>query len=668
MNPQSDEQRILQLRQVINDHNYKYYVLSKPVISDFEFDQLLKELMDLEAVHPELYDPDSPSQRVGSDRNLEFEQVKHVYPMLSLGNTYSCEELTEFYNRIKKVITEEVELVCELKYDGASISLTYENGKLTQALTRGDGDKGDNVINNVRTIRSIPLQLHGSDFPERFVVRGEVFLPRAGFEKMNKEREKAGEPLFANPRNAAAGTLKTQNSSLVAKRPLDCYLYNLLGDDLPFDSHYENLLKAKEWGLKIPEYITKCRSLDEVFKFIEYWDNERKKLPFEIDGVVIKVNSYDQQDRLGFTAKTPRWAIAYKYKAEQAITRLISIDFQVGRTGAITPVANLTPVKLAGTTVKRASLHNADQIELLDIRLGDYVFIEKGGEIIPKVVGIDKTKRELFSRPLIFIDYCPECNTRLIRREGEARHFCPNETGCPPQIKGKIEHFVNRRAMDIGMAEATITQLYDCGLIKDVADLYEIKKENLLQLERFADKSADNLIKSIENSKNIPFERVLYALGIRYVGETVAKKLAVHFKSIENLMSASLEDLQQAEEIGIKIAESIADYFKIEKNRQIIQRLKNAGLKFKIDGESSVVISNKLEGKSFVVSGVFSNYSRDEIKSLIEINGGKNVGSVSSKTDFILAGENMGPAKLEKARDLGIKIISEVEFIEMINN
>lgn len=667
MNPQPDEIRILQLRKVINEHNYKYYVLSQPTISDFEFDQLLKELIDLETIHPELLDPDSPSQRVGDDRNRDFEQIKHDYPMLSLGNTYSREELTDFHNRIKKVIPEEVEYICELKYDGTSISLTYENGKLIQALTRGDGDKGDNVINNVRTIRSIPLQLHGTDYPMKFVIRGEVFLPVAGFEKMNKEREKAGEPLFANPRNAAAGTLKIQNSALVAKRPLDCYLYYLLGENLPFGTHYENLKKAREWGLKIPEYVTKCKSLDEVFNFINYWDTERKKLPFETDGVVIKVNNYNQQRRLGFTAKIPRWAIAYKFKAEQAVTRLISVSYQVGRTGAITPVANLTPVKLAGTTVKRASLHNADQIELLDIRIDDSVYIEKGGEIIPKVVGIDKSQRGIFSKPLIFIESCPECNTRLIRKDGEARHFCPNETGCPPQIKGKIEHFVSRRAMDIGMAEATIDQFYNHGLIKDVADLYTIQKEDLMRLERFADKSAENLIKSIEESKNVPFERVLYALGIRYVGETVAKKLALHFKSVDNLTKASLEELQEAEEIGIKIAESIADHFKNEKNRKIIERLKDSGLRFETEEKVNAIVSNKLDGRSFVISGIFTKFSRDEFKVLIEQNGGKNAGSVSSKTDYILAGDNMGPSKLEKAKNLGIKIIGEEEFLTMIS-
>jgi DNA ligase (NAD+) len=665
MTLQTNEQRIIQLRKTIDEHNYRYYVLSLPSISDFEFDQLMKELIDLEMLHPELFDPDSPSQRVGNDLNRDFEQLRHDYPMLSLGNTYSQEEIIEFHNRIKKIVPEDVEYVCELKYDGTSISLTYEYGKLTQALTRGDGEKGDNVINNVRTIRSIPLQLIGAGYPDKLIARGEIFMPHAGFEKLNKERETAGEPLFANPRNAAAGTLKIQNSSLVAKRPLDCYLYNLISEELSFGTHYENLQKAKEWGLKIPPDITLCKSIDEVFEFITLWETKRKTLPFETDGVVIKVNNYNQQRRLGFTAKIPRWAIAYKYKAEQALTRLLSVDYQVGRTGAITPVANLAPVKLAGTTVKRASLHNADQVDLLDIRIDDFVYIEKGGEIIPKVVGVDKARRELFSRPMQFPVYCPECNTPLLRKEGEARHFCPNETGCPPQIKGKIAHFVSRRAMDIGMAEATIDQLYRHGLIIDVADLYSLKKEELINLERFAEKSAGNLVMSIDQSKKVPFERVLYALGIRYVGETVAKKLARHFGSVEAIAAASPEELQQAEEIGIKIAESIADFFKNEKNTDVIARLKTAGVQFAIL-EKKEVSENRLGGKSFVISGVFSKFSREELKEMIEKYGGKNSGSVSAKTDYILAGENMGPAKLEKARNLGIQIVSEDEFLKII--
>ncbi len=662
-----EEHRIIQLRETLNEHNYRYYVLSQPSISDFEYDQLMKELIELETAHHEFFDANSPSQRVGNDINRDFKQIPHTYPMLSLGNTYSREELTEFHNRIVKIIGEKVTYVCELKYDGASISLTYENGELSQALTRGDGESGDNVINNIKTIRSIPLKISGTDFPKKFVIRGEIILPHAGFEKMNREREESGEVPFANPRNAASGTLKMQNSALVAKRPLDCFLYFLLGEDLPFDSHYENLQKAREWGFKIPEYMKKCQRLSDIFEFIDLWDRERKKLPFDIDGVVIKVNSYEQQRSLGFTAKSPRWAISYKFKAEQALTRLQSIDYQVGRTGAITPVANLEPVKLAGTTVKRASLHNADQIELLDIRIDDYVFIEKGGEIIPKVIGVDKSKRSLFSKPLKYIENCPECNTKLIRREGEAKHFCPNENGCPPQLKGKIEHFVSRKAMDIGLAEATIEQLFNQDLLKDSADLYDLKKEDLLKLERFADKSAENLIKSILESVKVPFGRVLYALGIRYVGETVAKKLANHFKNIQNLESASLEDLLNVEEIGDKIADSILEYFSSEKNRKLVSRLKDAGITFNLEENQSSKISTKLEGKSFVISGVFSKYSRDELKDLIEKHGGKNVSSVSSNTDFVLAGENMGPSKLKKAEDLGISVIGEDEFLNMIS-
>jgi DNA ligase (NAD+) len=666
MNSSSAGQRINELRQLLNEHNYRYYVLSQPSVSDYEYDMLLRELIDLETAHPEYFDPDSPSQRVGDDRNQEFTQVKHAYPMLSLGNTYSREELAEFHNRVKKAVSGEVEYVCELKYDGASISLTYEKGKLIQAVTRGDGENGDNVINNIKTIRSIPLIISGSGYPDRFVIRGEVFLPRSGFNRMNREREEIGEVPFANPRNAASGTLKIQNSSLVAKRPLDCYLYFLLGDDLPCELHYENLQKAREWGFKIPEYMKKCHTLEEVFEFIDYWDKERKNLPFDIDGVVIKVNSYEQQRMLGSTAKSPRWAIAYKFKAEQAITRLISIDYQVGRTGAITPVANLEPVKLAGTTVKRASLHNADQIEILDIRINDVVYIEKGGEIIPKVVGVDKSKREPFSQPVKYIEHCPECHTRLVRTEGEAKHYCPNEDGCPPQLKGKLEHFVSRRAMDIGLAEATIEQLFNLGLLKNVADFYELRKEDLVNLERFADKSADNLVNSIAGSVNVPFDRVLYALGIRYVGETVAKKLAAHFQNIDDLMNASFEELTGVDEIGEKIADSIIEYFRNEKHRHLIARLKAAGVTLKMKSQQPELISQKLENRSFVISGVFTGFSRDELKEMIEKHGGKNISSLSSKTDYLVAGENMGPAKLKKAQELGIQIIGEDEFLKLI--
>ncbi|MFO7657135.1 MAG: NAD-dependent DNA ligase LigA [Bacteroidales bacterium] len=666
MDPKNAELRILQLREKINEHNHNYYVLAKPSISDFEYDVLIKELMCLEAAHPEFNDPASPSQRVGSDISRNFKQLPHAYPMLSLGNTYSRQELNDFHNRIVKSLKEEVQYVCELKYDGASISITYENGRLAQALTRGDGEKGDNVIDNVKTIRSIPLQLKGDDYPEKFVVRGEIFLPHEGFEKMNREREEAGEPLFANPRNAAAGTLKIQNPKQVAGRPLDCFFYFLLGETLPFGSHYETLQKAREWGFKIPEYMKLCNTLDEVFSYIDHWDTARKKLPFDIDGVVIKVNSYEQQRKLGFTAKTPRWAISYKFRAEQELTRLLFIDYQVGRTGAITPVANLEPVKLAGTTVKRASLHNADQIALLDIRLDDYVYIEKGGEIIPKVVGVEKSKRSLFSQPVAYITACPECNTPLERKEGEAKHYCPNENGCPPQIKGRIEHFVSRRAMDIGLAEATIEQLYNQGLIKNQADLYSLKKVDLVNLERFAEKSAENLVNSISKSKEVPFERVLFALGIRYVGETVAKKLARSLRSIDNLKNAGMEKLLAVEEIGDKIAVSIIQFFKDEKNQRLIERLKDAGICFDMNEGLEEKAGNQLQGKSFVISGVFSKFSRDELKALIEKHGGTNTGSISSKTDYIVAGENMGPAKLQRAYELEIPVINENDFLKLL--
>jgi DNA ligase (NAD+) len=660
-------ERIKKLREVLNEHNYRYYVLNQPVISDFEYDKLMRELLDLESAHPEYSDPNSPSQRVGDDRNQEFKQVEHKYLMLSLSNTYSKEEIVDFDNRIRKVIHDPVEYVCEHKYDGASISLTYEKGKLMQAVTRGDGLTGDNVIANVRTIRSIPLVLSGNDYPSLFEIRGEIFLPHAGFEKMNREREETGEVPFANPRNAASGTLKIQNSSVVAKRPLDCILYYLLGEGLPFNTHYENLCKAREWGFKISEHITKCSALEQVFKFIDQWEGRRRSLPYDIDGIVIKVNSYKQQSSLGYTAKTPRWAIAYKYRAEQAATRLLSIDYQVGRTGAITPVANLEPVLLAGTKVKRASLHNADQIALLDIRINDTVFIEKGGEIIPKVVGVDKSSRQADSKPVDYIRKCPQCGTPLIRTEGEAKHYCPNEDGCPPQIKGKIEHFVSRRAMDIGLAEATIDQLYRSGLVKDVADLYSLTRESLLRLERFADKSADNLINSIENSKKVPFDRVLFALGIRYVGETVARKLARHFGSLDKLAGARFEDLTAVEEIGDKIAESIIAYFKNKKTARLHERLRAAGLKMSIGREADKKASNILQGKSIIISGVFEKYSREELKELLEKNGGRNVSSISKKTDYLLGGDNIGPSKLEKAKKMNIKIISEDDFLKMIN-
>jgi DNA ligase (NAD+) len=568
---------------------------------------------------------------------------------------------------VRKVIGDDFEYVLEIKYDGVAISLSYEKGKLKYALTRGDGEKGDLVTDNVRTIRSIPLQLRGKDWPDEFEIRGEIIIPRKQFEKMNEQRISAGEEPFANPRNAASGTLKIQNSSIVARRPLDCFLYHILGAGLPYDSHYENLIKAREWGFKVPDYLKKVRGIDGVIEFITFWDTERKKLPFGIDGVVIKVNSYKHQRSLGFTAKSPRWAIAYKFQAEQALTKLISIDLQVGRTGAITPVANLEPVFLAGTTVKRASLHNADQIELLDIRVGDSVYVEKGGEIIPKIIGVNHDLRPPGTVPFSFPPDCPDCGTPLIRNEGEAAHYCPNEYGCPTQIKGRIEHFISRRAMDIGAAEATIDLFYKNGLIKDAADLYELKADQLVHLERFAEKSAMNLIKSIEDSKKVPFDRVLYALGIRYIGETVAKKLARHFRSLDKISFATLDELLMVDEVGDRIAGSIIEYFKDPVHRDIIERLTKAGLQFSIADDEMRPASENLKGLTFVISGTFTDHSRDELKEMIIMNGGKNAGSVSSATDYLLAGENAGPAKLEKARNLKIPVISEKDFIDMIN-
>ncbi len=662
------KQKIEHLRKTIDEHNYNYYVLNNPQISDFEYDKLLEELTELEAQHPEFVDPNSPTQRVGSDINNTFEQKPHTYPMLSLGNTYSDEELTEFDRRIAKALNEPYEYVCELKYDGASISLTYENGRLKHALTRGDGEKGDDVTTNVKTIRSIPLNLRGNNFPAFFEIRGEIFMNKNKFEKLNEQREKNGEFPFANPRNATAGSLKTQQSSEVAKRPLECYLYYMLGDNLPSDKHYENLEAAKTWGLRIPEHITLVKNIDEVIEFIKAWDKKRHDLPFEIDGIVIKVNSLDQQRKLGFTAKSPRWAIAYKFKAQQVETKLLSIDYQVGRTGAITPVANLEPVPLAGTTVKRASLHNADQIALHDIRINDYVYVEKGGEIIPKVVGVNKDKRIPESVPVDYITKCPACGSDLIRKEGEAKHFCPNETGCPPQIKGKIAHFVSRKAMDINLAEATIEQLYHNGLIHDAASLYFLKKEDVLKLDRFAEKSASNLINSIENSKQVPYSRVLYALGIRYVGQTVAKTLAREFKTIDELEGATVEQLNQVNEIGEKIAESVVDFFRDPKNKEIIDKLKLAGIRMQQDEETQQEVSDKLKNKSIVISGVFKNFGRDELKALIEKHGGKNTSSLSSNTDYLVAGENMGPSKKQKAEKLGITILDEPGFMNLLES
>jgi DNA ligase (NAD+) len=666
MNPQEAKSKIDKLSYQLDAHNYNYYVLSQPSISDFEYDQLMKELIQLEHDFPEYSDENSPSQRVGSDINKEFEQVRHLYPMLSLGNTYSEEELNDFISRIKKLITEEVEYVCELKYDGVAISLTYENGKLKKAVTRGDGEFGDDVTRNVKTIRSIPLKLSYDDIPEEFEIRGEIFLPIAGFNAMNEDRKNQDEPEFANPRNAASGTLKMQNSSMVAKRPLDCILYYLPGEQLPFNSHYECLEKAREWGFKIPiEYIKKTSEITDIFEYIHYWEKERHKLPFDIDGIVIKVNSFQQQKRLGFTSKTPRWAISYKFKAEQAKTKVQSIDFQIGRTGAVTPVANLDPVQLAGTIVKRASLHNEDQIKLLDIRVGDYVFVEKGGEIIPKIVGVDKSARVEGIEEFKFISHCPECGAKLERNPDESAHYCPNTYLCPPQIKGRIEHFVSRKAMDINIAEATIDQLFRKKLLNNITDLYRLEFMQLVMLERFAEKSANNLINSIEESKSIPFQRVLYAIGIRYVGETVARKLAYHFKSMDAIMNAKLEELINVDEIGERIAKSLIEFFQFDANISVIQDLKNFGLQMEMSKDDTSR-SAALVNQSFVISGTFDKYSRDELKRLIELNGGKNISSISTKTDFLLAGENMGPAKKKKATDLGIKIINEDEFLSMI--
>ena len=665
MNQLEASERIEFLRKELNDHNYRYYVLSQPGISDFEYDTLLKELSDLESKFPDLRDENSPTNRVGSDINSQFESFPHKYPMLSLGNTYSREELEDFDTRVRKAIGDDFEYVLELKYDGVAISLNYEKGRLVKALTRGDGIRGDDVTRNVRTIKSIPLVLKGNDYPDEFEIRGEIFMTKSGFARMNQEREEEGEFTFANPRNATSGTLKMQNSAIVATRPLDCLLYYLPGDNLPFRGHYENLIKSKDWGFKVPsDYTRKVKSMDQIMEYIDHWDKARHNLPFDIDGIVIKVNSLDQQKYLGFTAKTPRWAISYKFKAEKASTKLQSVSFQVGRTGAVTPVANLDPVLLAGTTVKRASLHNEDQIKMLDIRIGDIVYVEKGGEIIPKIVGVKLEDRADNLPEFEFITNCPECGTELVRTEGEAAHYCPNSDGCPPQIKGKIEHFVSRKAMDIGLAEAKIDQLYHAGLITNISDFYHLGEEDLKKLDRFADLSANNLVKSIENSKNVPFERVLYALGIRYVGETVAKKLARHFENIDKIKAASFEDLTGVDEIGDRIALSVMEYFSDENHVNIIQRLKDSGLQFEIaqregGGES-------LRNLNFVISGSFEKYSRDEIKDMIDRNGGKNLSSVSSNTDFLVAGNKIGPAKLKKAEQLGIKIISEAELLEMI--
>lgn len=654
------------LREELNKHNYDYYVLSAPTISDFEFDKKLKELTDLETQHPEYFDPNSPSQRVGSDINKSFKQVPHKYPMLSLGNTYTEAEITDFYNRVKKALNDDFDIVCELKYDGTSISLTYINGQLTQAVTRGDGVQGDDVTANVRTIRSIPLRLHGTDYPAEFEIRGEILMPWSVFDQINKERAEQEEALFANPRNAGSGTLKQQDPKIVASRKLDSFLYYLLGEDLPTDGHYENLMKAKEWGFKISDATKKCKTLDEIFAYIHYWDKERKNLPVATDGIVLKVNSLTQQKNLGFTSKFPRWAIAFKFQAEQAVTTLESVSYQVGRTGAVTPVANLRPVKLSGTTVKRASLYNEDYINSLDLHINDQVYVEKGGEIIPKITGVDVAQRNIFDAKVDFIKDCPECGTPLVKDEGEAIYYCPNDVSCPPQIKGRIEHFLTRKAMNIAGGTETVEHLYNAGYIRNIADLYTLKWQDVSRLERWAEKSAKNLIDSIHASVSVPYERVLFALGIRYVGETVAKKLALAFPDIDLLQAATIEDLTQVDEIGDRIAQSIVKYFSNPNNLEVINKLRTFGLQFELSESIIAQRTEKLKGLSIVISGTFEKYSRDEYKSMIEQNGGKNSGSISSKTSYVLAGDNMGPAKLEKAKSLGIPIINEDDFLKML--
>ena len=659
---------IQNLREELNQHNYNYYVLDQPTISDYEFDLKLAQLQNLENQHPEFFDESSPTQRVGGAITKNFETVVHEHRMYSLDNSYSKEDLLEWEKRIQKVLGDvPLEYTCELKYDGASISITYENGKLKRAVTRGDGFQGDDVTNNIKTIKSIPLQLKGN-YPPKFDVRGEIILPFAGFEKMNQELIEIGETPYSNPRNTASGSLKLQDSTEVAKRPLDCLLYFLIGNQLPFNSQFESLETARAWGFKAPKEAKLASNLDQVFQFIDYWDTHRHNLPYETDGVVVKVNSFQYQEELGFTAKSPRWAIAYKFKSEQVATRLNSISYQVGRTGAITPVANLEPVQLAGTIVKRASLHNADQIEKLDIRVGDTVFVEKGGEIIPKIIAVDLAQRPLFTEPTQYITHCPECQTQLVRSEGEANHYCPNFYGCPPQIIGRIQHYISRKAMDIeGLGGETVALLFNNGLVHNYADLYELKVEQILPLERMAQKSAENLVNGVEQSKNIPFERVLFALGIRYVGETVAKKLAKHYKNIDALRQASLMDLILVDEIGERIAQSVIDFFDNQENQMIIERLKNYGIQFEIVEKINPDATDKLQGKTFVVSGVFTLFSRDELKQAIEDNGGKVGSSISAKTDYVVAGDNMGPAKLDKANKLNIPIISEEDFKAMID-
>ncbi len=656
-------ERIEELRQLLDYHNHKYYVENAPEISDFEFDTLMHELQRLEAEHPEYADPNSPSVRVGSDLCAEFRTVRHRYAMLSLGNTYSLEELHEFLDRIEREAGP-TDYVCELKFDGTAISLTYEGGQLVQALTRGDGVEGDDVTANVRTIRSVPLRLRGEGWPALFEIRGEILMPYVSFDRLNAEREANGEPLFANPRNAAAGTLKQQASAVVARRGLDCTLYQLAGDNLPFTTHWESLAKAREWGFKVSEHMRICHDTAQIDEFIAYWDEARRQLPFPTDGVVIKVNDFAVRRQLGFTAKAPKWAVAYKFKAEQALTRLESISFQVGRTGAVTPVANLEPVLLAGTTVRRATLHNAEQMALLDIRPGDMVYVEKGGEIIPKITGVELAQRPADSLPFRYIDRCPECGTPLVRYEGEAKHYCPNQSGCRPQIIGRMLHFIRRKAMDIeGLGEETVELLYDNGLVHDISDLYDLRAEQLAPLPRLGEKSADNIIRSIRRSTEVPFRRVLFGLGIRFVGETTAKYLAEHFRSLDAVMAASREELVEADEVGEKIADAIREYFADAENLRIIGRLRQAGLQF--EEAARELASEALAGRSFVVSGRFTR-SRDEMKELIELHGGRNLAAVSGNVDYLVAGEKMGPAKLKKAEKLGIRILTEEEFLRMV--
>ena len=663
-----EKQRIEQLRQELHEHNHRYYVENQPTISDQEFDELMHELQRLEALHPEMYDANSPTQRVGSDLNSEFRQVAHRYPMLSLANTYNQQEVADWYDSVRRGLEgEDFEVCCEMKYDGLSISLTYENGRLVRGVTRGDGVNGDDVTANVRTIRSIPLVLSGDDYPQEFEIRGEILMPWKVFERLNAEREKAEEPLFANPRNAASGTLKSQNSALVASRQLDAYLYYLLGEQVPCDGHYENLQAARRWGFKISEGMRKVRTLDEIYEFINYWDTERKNLPVATDGIVLKVNSQRQQRSLGFTAKSPRWAIAYKFKAERERTRLLEVTFQVGRTGAITPVANMEPVQLAGTMVKRATLNNEDFIRSFDLHIGDYVYVEKGGEIIPKIVGVDTDSREPDAKPVEFIKTCPECGTPLVRYEGEAAHYCPNDAGCPPQIKGRIEHFISRKAMNIdSLGPETVDDYYRRGLIRNVADLYDIDVQQI-NGDGSREKSARKIVDGIAASKEVPFERVVFALGIRLVGETSAKLLARHFKNIDALQNATLDELTHIDGIGEVMAKSVITYFHTPENQTIVERLRGYGLRMSLSEEQLASHTELLKGQTIVISGVFQKHSRDEYKAMIEQNGGKNTGSISAKTSFILAGDNMGPAKLQKAEKLGVRIVNEDEFLGMLN-